>query len=158
MKTDKPALLVSACLFGEPVRYNGTARPVGDDRLAALAARYRLVPLCPECLGGLPTPRPPAEIAGGTGAAVLDGNARVITDRGEDVSAAFVDGAAAVLAAAGAAGARVALLKARSPSCGSGRIHDGSFTSTLVPGDGVTAALLCRHGIRVVDEQQLDTL
>lgn len=158
MTTDKPALLISACLFGEPVRFNGTAKTLDAGRLAALADRYRLVPVCPECLGGLPTPRPPAEIANGDGAAVLAGCAQVVTDRGEAVSDAFCAGAAAVLAVAETAGARTALLKARSPSCGSGRIYDGSFTSTLIPGDGVTAALLRRHGIRIVDEQQLATL
>lgn len=108
-----------------------------------------VVSFCPEVAGGLSTPRRPAELVGGDGHDVLDGTARVVEDTGRDVTAEFVDGARRALAAAQHAGATEALLMPRSPSCGRGEVYDGSFGGELVPGDGVTAALLERNGIAV---------
>ncbi|MFE7565097.1 DUF523 domain-containing protein [Kitasatospora sp. NPDC057500] len=140
-------VLVSACLAGVPCRYDGRAKAarVVDE----LVAGGRAVVVCPEGAGGLPTPRPAAEIVGGDGADVLDGRARVVDATGADRTEEFTAGARAALAAAGAAGARRAVLMARSPSCGCGQVYDGTFGGTLRPGDGVTAALLRRAGIEV---------
>jgi uncharacterized protein YbbK (DUF523 family) len=110
---------------------------------------YQLIPVCPEESGGLPTPRPPAEIVGGDGNDVLDGTAKVMTDDGTDVTEAFLKGAHHALEAAQSNGATHVILKARSPSCGCGDIYDGTFSGTLTSGDGVTTALLKRHGIIV---------
>ena len=113
------------------------------------------MPLCPDVAGGLPTPRPPAEIPGGQGGAVLDGRLPVLTDDGADVTAAFVAGAEIALRLVQQHGLRVAVLKARSPSCGNTHNYDGHFDGTLVAGEGVTAALLKRHGVMVFNETQL---
>ncbi len=115
------------------------------------------MPVCPEVSGGLPTPRPPAEIegahAGLDGTAVLDGRTRVIDIDGTDVTPYFVNGARVALALAQELGIRRAVLKARSPSCGVGRIADGQFVGRLVAGEGVATALLKRAGIEVVNEE-----
>jgi uncharacterized protein YbbK (DUF523 family) len=117
----------------------------------------RVVPMCPEMAGGLPVPRLPAEIHGdGGGAAVLRGAARVVEHHGHDVTEAFVQGAQRALEAAREAGVQVAVLTERSPSCGSTFLYDGSFSSQLQPGEGVTAALLREHGIRVFSQHQLE--
>jgi len=144
----------SACLLGMCTRYDGESLPV--ESLVRLAARGRVLPVCPEVAAGLPVPRPPAEIVGGGGDAVLDGVARVVTPAGVDVTAAFVVGAQRTLEAAyrllERGGRPIAVLKSHSPSCGSRQIYDGSFGGRLVPGMGVAAALLRRHGIAVYDE------
>lgn len=120
-------ILVSACLLGSRVRYDGGAKTSDDELLARWRAEGRLVRFCPEVEGGLPVPRPPAEIEGGAGgAAVLAGEARILTPEGDDVTAAFVSGARQALAVAQSRGVRVAILKEGSPSCGSLRIYDGS--------------------------------
>lgn len=147
-------LLVSRCLLGHRVRYDGGAHGPFD-LLQRWQDEGRVVPLCPEVAGGLPTPRPPAEIRGGQGAQVLDGARSVLTDEGTDVTAAFLAGAEAALRLARQHGLRLAVLKARSPSCGNTHNYDGSFSGTLVEGEGVTAALLRRAGIRVFNENQL---
>lgn len=148
-------VLVSACLLGEPVRYHG-----GDARLEAywldrLAEEGRVVPFCPEVAGGLEVPRPPAEIVGGDGIAVLQGTARVATDTGEDVTEAFLDGAQKALDVARQQGVRLAILVERSPSCGSEQIYDGTFSGKRRSGSGVTAALLEEQGIRVFGQDRL---
>jgi uncharacterized protein YbbK (DUF523 family) len=109
--------------------------------------------VCPEVDGGLGTPRPPAEIVGGSGEDVLAGRARVVTSDGADVTDAYIAGAERALAAALRTGARAAVLKARSPSCGRGAIYDGTFSRTTTAGDGVTAALLRANGIDVVSDE-----
>ncbi|AYC31059.1 DUF523 domain-containing protein [Pseudomonas cavernae] len=147
-------ILVSRCLLGQRVRYDGGAHGPFD-LLAQWQAEGRLVPICPEVAGGLPTPRPPAEIPGGQGGAVLDGRQRVLTADGTDVSAAFVDGAEQALALVRAHGIRLAVLKARSPSCGNRENYDGSFSGRKVAGEGVTAALLRRAGVQVFSEEEL---
>lgn len=150
-------VLVSACLLGESVRYNGGDKRCDHHVLQRWFLEGRIVPICPEVAGGLPVPRPPAEIAGGAGGLrVLNGEATVLDDAGRDVTKHFVMGAEIALAAARAKNIRVAVLKEGSPSCGTSSIHDGSFTSTKVPESGVTAACLRRSGIRVFSETELD--
>ncbi|WP_370025166.1 DUF523 domain-containing protein [Planotetraspora sp. GP83] len=149
-------ILVSACLLGSRVRYDGGAKTSDDELLAAWRAEGRLVPFCPEVEGGLPVPRPPAEIEGGVGgAAVLAGAARILTPDGEDVTNAFLSGAQQALAVAQSFGVRLAILKEGSPSCGSLRIYDGTFRGRLTPGRGVTAAVLELNGIRVFGEDRI---
>jgi len=154
-RSDLPKVLVSACLLGQPVRYDGRASG-HPDMLQQWQAEGRVVPLCPEVVGGLPTPRPPAEIIGGQGAQVLDGGVQVLTVTGEDVSAAFLAGAQQALALVRRHGIRVAVLKAGSPSCGNRLTYDGTFSGVKVPGEGVTAALLRRDGVQVFSEQELE--
>lgn len=138
--------LVSACLLGARCRYDGASKPLcGMERLAEA---FELVPVCPEQLGGLPTPRSPAERCG----------SRVLTRDGVDVTAQYERGAQEALRLARLTGCALALLKERSPSCGCGRIYDGTHTGTLVDGRGVTAELLLRNGIPVYGESQLDAL
>jgi uncharacterized protein YbbK (DUF523 family) len=150
-------ILVSACLVGIACRYDGRSRPVAG--LCDLATQGVLLPICPEVVGGLTTPRPHAEIegadAGLDGHAVLDGRSRVTRVDGADVTAQFVRGAEAALAVVQRLGIRKAVLKAHSPSCGVGQIPSGSVDGRRVVGDGVTAALLKRAGIRVVSETDL---
>ena len=146
-------VLVSACLAGCECRFDGSANTVAT--VAQMAEEGRAVLACPEEDGGLPTPRPPAEIVGGDGADVLAGRARVVTRDGTDVTDIYVAGARIALEKAQEAGARRAILKSRSPSCGRGAIYDGTFTRTLQVGDGVTAALLKAHGIEVHTEADL---
>lgn len=154
-RSELPKVLVSACLLGQPVRYDG--RSSGHpDLLQRWQAEGRVVPLCPEVAGGLPTPRPPAEIPGGQGGEVLDGAAVVVTVTGDDVSAAFVAGAGQALALVRKHGIRVAVLKAGSPSCGNRLTYDGTFSGVKVPGEGVTTALLRREGVLVFSELQLE--
>ena len=147
-------ILVSRCLLGQRVRYDGGAHGPFS-LLGRWQQEGRIVPLCPEVAGGLPTPRAPAEIAGGQGAQVLDGRLPVLTLEGEDVTAAFVDGAQQALALVAQHGIRLALLKARSPSCGNRETYDGSFSGTRVAGEGVTAAALRRAGVQVFSEEEL---
>lgn len=151
-----PKVLVSACLLGEPVRYDGTGNEVDSEVLAEWRRRGRIVAFCPEVAGELGTPRPPAEIVGGTGGDVLEGEARVETEQGEDVTDAFIAGARAALRTARSSDVAAAILKSRSPSCGSRSIYDGSFSGARRSGRGVTAALLERHGIRVFGEDEID--
>lgn len=154
----KPALLISACLLGQPVRYDGASKGMHADWQQQLAARYTLLPFCPECAGGLPTPRPAAEIHGGHGSHVLAGQATVRTASGDDVSAAFVRGARLALALAQQHGCTLAVLKANSPSCGNLHVYSGQFDGQLQAGAGVCAALLQQHGITVYNETELAQL
>ncbi|MGO2140553.1 MAG: DUF523 domain-containing protein [Leucobacter sp.] len=144
---DRELVLVSSCLAGMPCRYDGNARP--DPAIVEAVREGRAIPACAEQLGGLPTPRPAAEIVGGDGADVLDGTAAVVDIHGEDVSAPFVAGAEAVAAIAAERGVTRAVLQARSPSCGCGVVYDGSHSGALVEGDGVLTALLKRRGIEI---------
>ena len=150
-KGDREPLLVSACLVGLRTRLDGRARPF--PKVAALSAHYRLVPVCPEQLGGSPTPREAAEIEGGGGLDVLRGAARVMTRSGMDVTAVHVRGAEETLAVARLVGATKAVLKARSPSCGVGQTYDGTFSHRLISESGVAAALLAREGLFVMTEE-----
>ncbi|SFQ50234.1 Uncharacterized conserved protein YbbK, DUF523 family [Pseudomonas sp. NFPP07] len=147
-------ILVSRCLLGHRVRYDGGASGPFD-QLASWQAEGRVVALCPEVAGGLPTPRAAAEIPGGQGGEVLDGLAQVITTEGEDVSAEFLSGARQALELVREHGIRIAVLKANSPSCGNLLTYDGSFRGVKVSGEGVTAALLKRAGVQVFSELEL---
>jgi uncharacterized protein YbbK (DUF523 family) len=149
-------ILVSACLMGRKVRYDGAAKTSGDALLATWRQEGRLIPFCPEVEGGLPVPRPAAEIEGGAGgAAVLAGTARVLTSGGSDVTEAFLIGARSALAVARSFEVKVAILKEGSPSCGSLTVYDGTFRGRRTPGIGVTTALLELHGIAVFDEKHI---
>ncbi|GGA36666.1 hypothetical protein GCM10007416_06990 [Kroppenstedtia guangzhouensis] len=143
--------IVSACFAGVNCRYDKKHNKI--DKIRKLVREGKAIPVCPEQMGGLPTPRNPAEIVGGDGDDVLDGKAKVIDNQGNDVTQQFVEGAREALAMAQAVGATEAILKERSPSCGSCMIYDGTFRQSKKAGLGVTAALLRRHGIRVVSEE-----
>lgn len=139
-------ILVSRCLLGEPCRYDGKSRPApGLEKLEQ--AGHILIPVCPEVLGGLPTPRSPAELQPG---------GRVVNRAGEDVTEAYQAGARLTLDLARREGCGLALLKAKSPSCGSRQVYDGTFSGALIPGQGAAARLLAEAGIPVINETQLD--
>lgn len=139
-------LLVSACLLGENCKYNGGNNYSPD--VERLRERFELVSVCPEQLGGLPTPRVPSE----------RGGERVLTRDGQDVTEAFRQGAERTLDIARAEGALRAVLQVRSPSCGCGMIYDGTFSGTLVPGKGVAAELLEKNGVKVYDRTRTGEL
>ena len=152
-------ILVSACLLGRPVRYDGRSKEPGTDLIARWQAEGRLVPLCPEMAGGLPVPRPPAEIAPGAVARdLLAGKGAIRTVAGENVTAAFLAGAAAALQLARETGCRHALLTEGSPSCGVRRVHAGRFDGTMRPGEGVVAAALWTEGIAVYSHEEAEDL
>lgn len=152
-------ILVSACLLGRPVRYNGSAKAVSHPALDQWQREGRLVSICPELTAGFSVPRPPAEIAEGrSGEAVLSGEARVVEATGADVTDLYFAGARAALALARENDCRFALLIDGSPSCGSGFIYDGTFAARNHVGAGVTAALLRQHGIEVFAETEIDAL
>ncbi len=139
--------LVSACLLG--VNCNFEAKNWLNPQLREEFLRGELFPVCPEVLGGLSVPRVPAEIVGGDGSDVLEGKAKVMNMEGVDATAQFVEGAKRTLRIAQSVGAKEALLIEKSPSCGCGKIFDGTFTEKFKTGDGVTAALLKKNGIKV---------
>jgi uncharacterized protein YbbK (DUF523 family) len=146
-KSKRGAIVVSACLLGRPCRFDGKDKLTPE--LAFALEGRNVIAVCPEELGGLETLRAACQISGGDGTDVLDGNARVIDADGIDQTEAFLSGARAAMEPALAAGAREAILKERSPSCGVKHVyHDGASG----PGQGVFAALLARNGIRVIDE------
>lgn len=139
--------LVSACLLGEPCRYDGRSKPCED--VQRLREQCVMIPVCPEILGGLPTPRIPSE---------RQGDGRVVNQAGEDVTDAYRKGAEAVLKLAKQTECDGAILKERSPACGKGRIYDGSFSKNLIDGNGVCAELLLNNRIPVFGESELDAL
>jgi Uncharacterized conserved protein len=136
-------VLISACLLGVPCRYDGKSKDTG---LEEQYPQLTFVEICPEVMGGLSTPRRPAEISGD----------RVVTIDGDDVTREFANGAQKTLEVARANDCAVAILKARSPSCGSGLAYDGTFSGKLVTGDGVLTALLKENGIAVFSEENLN--
>ena len=144
-------IIVSSCLAGMKVRYNGTDRL--DEKIHRLVKEGKAVMVCPELLGGFQTPRLPAEIVGGTGEDVLDGRAMVVDESGCDVTDMYVAGAMETLRIAQEHHAHTVVLKENSPSCGSRAIYNGTFSGTKIAGAGVTAALLRRHGITVLSEE-----
>ncbi|MBA8899605.1 DUF523 domain-containing protein [Phyllobacterium sp. P30BS-XVII] len=152
-------ILVSACLLGRPVRYNGSAKTLAHPLLAQWLAEGRVVSTCPELAAGFSIPRPPAEIGEGeTGDEVLSGTARVVDINGRDVTDLYITGAHSALALARANDCRFALLIDGSPSCGSGFIYDGNFAGKKHPGTGVTAALLRANGIEVFSDTEIEAL
>lgn len=151
-------ILVSRCLLGDAICYDGKHRKLEHPKLMQWLKENRIIPACPEVLGGLSIPRAPAELQGGDGSAVLKGQAKVITIDGEDVTDAYIKGAQKVLRLAQKNGATIALLKFRSPACGNKQIYDGSYSHTLIAGQGVATALLTQHGIKVYDETEIDKI
>ncbi|MGV1870642.1 DUF523 domain-containing protein [Agrobacterium rosae] len=162
MKTfnDQPAkILISACLLGHAVRYDGKGKPLAHPAIERWRQEGRLVTICPEMAGGMAVPRPPAEIEkGASGLDVLEGRARVLEVTGSDVTTQFIAGAQKALAFARANDCAYALLIDGSPSCGSVAIYDGSFSGRKHAGNGVTAALLQQAGIAVYSDHQIDDL
>lgn len=142
----KTTLLVSACLLGVCCRYDGESKPC--EAVIALRDRFTLMPICPEEDGGLPTPRTPSERVGD----------RVIMRDGRDVTENYKSGAEQALERARSFGCTAAILKARSPSCGKGKIYDGTFSGNLTERDGVCAELLIKNGIIVYTEDEIDQL
>ena len=153
MKMEK--VLVSACLLGSPVRYDGIASNFKDETLTHWLGQGRLVSICPEVAGGLPVPRPRAEIINGNGSLVLKGRTGVIDVNGQNVTNYFLAGAHKALELARFHDIKLAVFKEGSPSCGTGYIHDGSFSGIKKPGKGVAAALLEKNGIRVFSERKI---
>ena len=141
-------LLISACLLGVECKYSGGSNARPEETIEKLRTRYRLIPVCPETAGGLPTPRDPSERLG----------ERVVSCRGADVTAQFKKGAEAALTLARRYGCTTALMKEHSPSCGRGLIYDGSFSGKLVKGDGCAAELLKAAGVSVVGENMTELL
>lgn len=143
--------LISACLCGVNCKYNGANN--SHSYYLELLKQGLLLPVCPEQLGGLPTPRSACEILGGSGSEVIQGKAMVINKDGEDLSSYFIKGAQECLQLAKQAGISEAILQRRSPSCGCSKIYDGTFSGKLIAGDGVTAALLKINGIKVWNDE-----
>ncbi len=142
-------ILVSSCLLGKPVRYDAKAKTFESDILALWQSEGRLVSMCPEMLGGLPTPRPPAEITGVS---------KIVDDTGTNVTAPFLLGAKRALEIAKTSGCSFALLTDGSPSSGSSYIYDGTLSDQRIDGQGVVTALLRKHGIQVFSPTQIDRL
>lgn len=139
-------MIVSACLLGHPCRYDGRSKPCEAVIKLAHRSDVEIIEVCPEELGGLPTPRVPSEIAEG----------RVITKDGRDVTCFFKDGAKKVLRIAKENSCEYAILKSLSPSCSSCGIYDGSFSGKVIDGMGITAKLLCENGIKVISENEIN--
>ena len=145
---NKPYLLISMCLLGEPCRYDGKSVPLDGTIIEKLKEKYTLVTVCPEQEGGLPTPRIPAERQG----------ENVVRRDGVDVTAEYRKGAEVALSLCRRFGISIALMTAKSPSCGAGRIYDGTFSGTLTDGDGVTVSLLSGNGIKIFTENDINSL
>lgn len=154
IKQVRPKILVSACLLGHCVRYKGDSCP--QELLLQPGIRHYLLAFCPECAGGLPTPRPPAEIQGkGGGQGVWQQTAKVSNNEGRNVTANYQKGALLCLQTMQKKHLTSAILKQRSPSCGTQEIYDGSFSGAKLAGQGVAASLLAQHGIKLYSEEEL---
>ncbi|MBN2644147.1 MAG: DUF523 domain-containing protein [Desulfuromonadaceae bacterium] len=153
--TRSRAVLVSACLLGLPTRYSGV--PKENQRVRDFLRRHQLIPIpvCPEQLGGLPTPRPKTFFSQGDGEAVLEGTGLLVNEQGEERNQPFILGAQATLAIARECNCELAILKERSPSCGSRQIYLGS---QLISGRGVACALLVKKGLQIVNEEEIEQL
>lgn len=149
-------VMVSSCLLGNPVRYNGSDAPSDKRILSLWREEGRLVHYCPEIAAGFPVPRPPAETVGGDGTIVLLGDAGVFEDTGADVTDLFIEGAQKALNFVQKNNVKTAILTDGSPSCGSTYVYDGTFGGGTYPGQGVTAALFNQNGIRVFNEFQIE--
>lgn len=137
------SILISACLLGVACRYDGLSKPLDREIIEKLKEQYHLIPICPEIMGGLPTPRIPSEISS-------DG--KVLRKDGEDVTENYIRGAKEALRLAEIFQCDTALLKEKSPSCGAGKIYDGSFSKTLTSGNGITAELLKKMGFESLEK------
>lgn len=142
----KKKILVSSCLLGMKINYEGKAHPV--DELRQLFLQAQAIPVCPEVLAGLPIPRDRAEII------MVNGERKVYNDKEIDLTEAYTLGAQRTMDTARASGVKIAIVKSKSPSCGCGKVYDGTFTGNLVDGDGFTVALLKENGIRVITEEE----
>ncbi|WP_163336803.1 DUF523 domain-containing protein [Desulfopila sp. IMCC35008] len=151
-------ILVSSCLLGNPVRYNGTAGKLDKNLQSYLEEECDLYALCPECEGGLDTPRQPAEICEGTGDDVLGGTACVKTCLDRNVTDSFILGAQRCVEFCKREEISICILKERSPSCGSSTIYDGTFTGRLIQGRGVTTAMLVKNNITVFSDENINEL
>ena len=145
-------ILVSACLLGIDCKYNRKNNK--NDKVIELLKDHDLIPVCPEIMGGLTTPRTPAEIRKN----IRKNKNEVITKDGKNVTKQYQKGAEEALKIAKLYNCQIAILKEKSPSCGCGRIYDGTFTGTLIDGDGITARLLKEHGIKIIGETSLDII
>lgn len=148
-------ILISACFLGQLVRYDAKKITIENSQLKHWREEGRLITVCPEVDGGLPAPRPPAEIIGGDGKTVLAGQAQLLNIEGKDVTEHFLKGAFAALTTARRFNIKMAILKTNSPSCGNAFIYDGTFSGVKKPGKGVTAALFEEYGIRVFNEIEI---
>lgn len=155
---DQPNILISACLLGNPVRYNGTDLFLDHPLIKKWLDEDRLIGICPEIEGGMPVPRAPAEITQGDGKTVLSGKSRVIDSEGDDVTNAFIRGALKTLKMALDNNCVAAILTEHSPSCGSNMIYDGTFSKTKREGVGVTTSMLEQNHIPVFNQEQLEDL
>jgi uncharacterized protein YbbK (DUF523 family) len=149
-------ILISACLLGQPVRFDGQSKQIKHSRLQHWEKQGRLLALCPEVIGGLSVPRPAAEITACRAEDVIDGSGSVLTEDGEDVSQFFICGAKYALGLCRQNQIRLAILKENSPSCGSTQVYDGGFNAKLIPGAGITSTLLRQNGIAVFNELEID--
>ena len=156
MPEQKNKILVSACLLGQPVRFDGRAKEIKHAILQRWQEQGRLLPICPEVSGGLPVPRPAAEISACSAEDVIDGRGQVLTENGDDVTRYFLCGAQHALILCRQQKIRLAILKENSPSCGSTQVYGGTFDAKLVPGAGITSTLLRQNGIAVYNELEID--
>lgn len=160
MEEKQVKVLMSACLLGEEVRYNGSSLELHQRLLAEIGQHCTIIPCCPELAGGLTVPRAPVEIVAREkcvgGESVLSGQARVTTAAGDDVTAQFIQGAEKALQKCREQNVAIAILTERSPSCGVTMIYDGTFSGNKIAGRGVTTALLRQNGIQVFSQDQLD--
>ncbi len=148
-------ILVSACLAGDVVRYDGKCVPLKDKCLNLLTHTRVVYKCCPEVAGGMSVPRAPAQIVGGNGSDVLAGRAKVLDVYGNDVTRFFVAGAESALSVVRTHHIQVALLKEKSPSCGSQFIYDGAFDGHLIQGNGVTASILKENNVHIFSESEI---
>lgn len=149
-------IIISACLAGDLVRYDERRVPIKNGVISKLCQKGLIVKVCPEISGGLKVPRLPAQIVNGDGLGVLKGTAKVVDIQGNDVTTPFIKGAEYTLSLAKKNRVGIAILKEKSPSCGVRHIYNGQFDSTLIPGSGVTAAILQQHNIKVFSENETD--
>lgn len=149
-------VLISSCLLGQPVRYNGSSKLCEHPTLARWSQENRLVPFCPEVEAGFSIPRPAAEILSEDGFAVLENRSRVVDQNGQDITQQFVEGAKKTLQVALDRNVKLAILTDGSPSCGSTYIYDGTFNGRRNKGLGVTAALLEKSGVQVFSQEQIE--
>lgn len=156
MRNSDVKILISACLIGNKVRYDANDVPTESKLLEEWKTEDRLIAFCPEVAGGLSVPRLPAEIQNDDGNTVLSGEAKVLDNQGNDVSINFINGAKKALEAAQNNNIKVAILKEKSPSCGSSFIYDGTFSSVKKIGQGVTTALLEQNGIKVFSDLEIE--
>lgn len=147
-------IFVSSCLMGEKCRYDGKSKPCR--KVIDYVKDKEILKVCPECLGDLAIPRIPSEIVGGDGLDVIEGKVKVLNKDWDDVTRNFLDGARRVVELAEQFKPNLIIFKEKSPSCGRRKINDGSFTGKIVPGCGVTTALLKKNGFGVITEEDVD--